>query len=97
MSADTLAPHSDCAEVARLVAAEFAGHRERLLQRFAQDVGRTLLAMRPTVHDGETWVAAATYESAARVALALAGLPADAAGRSRTAPDGSGWEAGHGR
>ncbi|GAA4221440.1 hypothetical protein FHR32_005087 [Streptosporangium album] len=77
MSAETIAPHADCAEVRRLVAVEFAAHKEQLLQRFAQDVERTLMAMRPTVHDGETWVAAATFEASARVALRLAGLPAD--------------------
>lgn len=81
MTAETLASHVDCDEVARLVAAEFATHQERLLQRFARDVERTLLAMRPTVHDAETWAAAATFEASARVALRLAGVDVE---RTRT-------------
>ncbi|MEV4181667.1 hypothetical protein AB0J28_09490 [Streptosporangium canum] len=90
MSAETLTPHSACAEVARLVAEQIA----EIEQAFARRFTTILLGMRPTVHDNETWVATATFEASARVALALAGLPADAAGQSRTAPERSGTEAG---
>ena len=89
MSAETLAP-IDSAAVARLVAAEFAAHQEHLLQRFARDVERTLLAMRPPVHDAETWAAAASLESAARVTLRLAGLDSEQIRTVLNAPERNG-------
>lgn len=89
MSADTLAPHPVCAEVARLVAEQIA----EIEQAFARRSTRILLAMRPTVHDEVTNASAAAFDAAARVTLREAGLPPDVPGQSRTTPERSGTEA----
>ena len=84
-------PHPKCAEVARIVAEQIAV----IEQAFAQKFAKVLLSMCPPVNDNETWVATATFEASARVALALASLPADVPGQSRTTPDDSGTGADH--
>ncbi|MBG0828510.1 hypothetical protein HS041_12100 [Planomonospora sp. ID67723] len=78
MSPDAPAPPSLRDAVTELVAREFAGHREHQLERFAADASRTLLSMRPAVHDEVTQAVAATLESSARVVRMLAGLGEEA-------------------
>ncbi|WP_433364237.1 hypothetical protein [Streptosporangium sp. CA-115845] len=84
MSETALTLPGGAVSVAALVAAEYASHADHTRQRFAQDAARTLLAMRPAVHDEATNASAAALDAAARVVLMLAGLDT---GQGRTGSD----------
>lgn len=77
MSAETVALHPVCAEVARLAAAEFAAHERHVEQEFALKAAQALYAMRPRVDSRETRIVADSFAAAARSVLRLAGLPAE--------------------
>ncbi|MEV0831480.1 MULTISPECIES: hypothetical protein [Streptosporangiaceae] len=87
MPETVLALPEDAVCVAELVAKAYAAHEAHTRRRFAEDAARTLLAMRPAVHDEATNAVAAAFEASARVVSMLAGLPA---GPSRTEADAPG-------